>query len=130
MTDYKAGDEVRVFQGGRRPGNPDDGWPGNVTRVSRKYAVAEYEWAYESIGRTIRTTATVEFDMATGHERGDTSSYGARVRTPAQVAEDRRRDEALRVVRTAGIEFRPGRAYSITLEQAEALAEVVKTWEG
>jgi hypothetical protein len=129
MSEFKAGDEVLVFINRRHVHTPEGGWPGTVTKVSRKYAIAEYDYEYTSIGRSVTDRRSVEFDMTNGHERGDASSYGIRVRTPGQVAQDQRRRTALAALKAAGIEFRPGREYTLTLEQAEALAEVVKGWD-
>ena len=40
MADIKVGDEVLVFDvNGRRMGQPEGGWPGEVTKVGRRLAV-------------------------------------------------------------------------------------------
>ena len=131
MVDIKVGDEVRVFPPRSRRGAsaPEGGHRGIVTKVARKYATATYEVTQTWLGREETRPVTVEFDMETGYERGSDSQYGYSVRTPGQVELDRRRSAALTALRDRGIEFKPGREYRITLEQAEALAEVVKTWE-
>lgn len=126
MTGYKAGDEVRVFADRRHP-NVEGGYPGKVTKVGRKYGTAEYEVATQDWrGNPGTDKRTIEFSLDDGTERGSTSSYAATVRTPAQVAEDQRRRAAIAALKAAGIEFRIGREHSFTLEQVEALAEVVK----
>jgi predicted secreted protein len=131
MADYKVGDEVRVFHRDRyTPGAPS-GYAGKVTKAARRYATAEYERTRKVVpwhDETETVTDSVEFDMATGVERGYQHN-GRLVKTPAQVAEDERRKEAIYVLKEAGIEFRLGRERSFTLEQVEALAEVVKDWE-
>ena len=129
MSDYKVGDEVRVFADRRRP-NVEGGYPGKVTKVGRKYGTAEYEVATQDWRGLPRTdTRTIEFSLDDGSERGNTSNYAATVETPAQVLEDQRRRNAIAVLASAGIEFRIGRERWFTLEQIEALAEVVKGWE-
>ena len=130
MTDIKIGDEVRVFPTRYRRGAsaPEGGHRGTVTKVARKYATATYEKTQTWLGREETRPVTVEFDMETGMERDRDSQYGYSVRTPGQVELDLRRNAALTALRASGIEFRPGREYRITLEQAEALAEVVKTF--
>ena len=59
------------------------------------------------------------------------TNYAWTVRTPGQVERDRRRAAALAAIKDAGLEFRlrPGYGHKVTLEQLEALAEVVKTWD-
>jgi len=135
MADYKAGDEVRVFHRDRYTPGPAAGYAGKVTKAARRYATAEYERTRKVVpwhDETETVTDSVEFDMTTGIERGYQHN-GRLVKTPAQVAEDERRKEAIKeaiyVLSEAGIEFRLGRERSFTLEQIESLAEVVKGWE-
>jgi hypothetical protein len=129
MSDYKVGDEVRVFADRRHP-NVEGGYPGKVTKVGRKYGTAEYEVATQDWrGNPGSDRRTIEFSLDDGRERGSSSYYAATVRTTAQVAEDRRHRNAVAVLAAAGIEFRAGRERRFTLGQVEALAEVVKGWE-
>lgn len=122
MDSIKPGDEVRLFITARRwrETQPVGGYPGTVTKIARKYATA----MFESVGAH---GWEVTFDMETGLVRADT--VGMRVRTPGQVERDERRKEALFLLKNHGIEFGFGRERSLTLEQVEALAEVVKRWE-
>lgn len=117
--DIKVGDEVRVIRPSARyhgAGSPEGGWPGRVTKTGRKYATAEYATATRS--------GTVEFDMATGIERGSANStYAVRVKTPAQVEREARKDKARESLFKAGISV-SGPHERLTLEQWEALAEV------
>ena len=126
----KVGDKVRVIMS-RRYGHGKI-WAGRVTKVARKYATAEYEVETTYLnGKPKREKRTIEFDMATGIDRyAHGGTYGDRVRTPAQLEEADRRTGALAALRDHGIEFRPGRERTLTLKQVEALAEVVKSWEG
>jgi hypothetical protein len=130
MTGYEVGQEVRVFEHRRGVRNPDDGYPGTVTKVGRKYGTAEYDITTTNWnGEPHVWHRSVVFCLDSGTER-DGGSYAVKVRTPAQVAEDQRRSAALSVIKSAGIEFRIGRERRFTLEQVEALAEVVKGWDG
>ena len=130
MTEIKVGDEVRVFLRNPYHPDPEGGHVGEVTKVGRRYAAA----TYQRIGTNWRNepetvTVTIEFDMETGYERGDNYGNGRRVKTPVQLILGQRRDAALAVIKAAGIEFHLDREYNVTLEQIEALAEVVKGWE-
>jgi hypothetical protein len=117
------GDEVRVFgRPSRYSKSPPDGYKGTITKVGRKYATATYDLDGGLF--------TIEFDMRDGCERGSVGTHARRVRTPAQVEQDNRREVALTAIRDGGLEFRSGYPPSrLTLEQLEALAEVVKTWD-
>ena len=123
MTTIKAGDEVRVFAA--RP--DDDGKPGIVTRVGRKWATATYEAVlHDWRGNEDRRQREIEFCIADGFERGDQFGNGYRVRTLAQVALDEREAAAVKVLRDAGISLDARRHFS--LDQIEALAEVARTF--
>lgn len=131
MTEIKVGDEVRILKHrSRHDSFPEDGYTGIVTKVARKYATATY---------TRQRTAypagpvedTVEFDMQTGkvRERGDyASNYSLYVRTAEQYEADQRHNAAFAALRERGVLLETAR-HPFTLEQIEALAEVVKTWE-
>lgn len=126
MTTLKAGDEVRVFRRGMYVRDPAEGWTGTVTKVGRKYGTAEYEYipaAWSGTGRRTRE-ATVEFDLATGYEKGDQYGNGVRVKTLEQVALDERTKAAEKVLRDAG--FVTHAASTSPLELLEALAAVVE----
>ena len=128
MADIKPGDEVRVIEGRRYGSNRI--WTGRIAKVARKYATAEYETTRTDWnGKPKAEKRTVEFDMATGWERGTYGTYGIQVRTPAQIDEQERRAGALAEIKAHGVEFKAGRERALTLEQVEALAEVVKTWD-
>ncbi len=104
----KVGDEVRLLAYGTRLARefPEDGVRGYVTKTGRKYATASFE---------------------TGRERDSSGRWY--VRTPEQMERDQRREKALALLAKADIEFRLARDRNLTLEQIEALAEVVKNWE-
>lgn len=120
--DIKVGDEVRVVRPSARfhaAGSPEGGWPGRVTRAARKYAVAEYD-----AGGHART---IEFDMATGIERGSANStYAARVRTPEEMERQARQRKARDILFRAGVSV-DGFHERLALDQWEALAAVAAT---
>jgi hypothetical protein len=124
MTDYKVGDEVRVFGTGHFR---HERWTGHVIRTSRKYAWAEFEQTWtDSAGTEQRRQLEISFDMETGQQRGLNEFY---VKTPEQVEREERKAAAIMALEAAGIEMTPWRKAHITLEEAEALAEVVNGWE-
>jgi len=132
MVDIKVGDEVRVLRHVRYRGDdtPRDGQQATVTKVGRKYATAAWTESRVNFSGTgtYQDDRTIEFNMETGDERD--SRFGYYVRTPEQLAAERRRSEVLAIIKDAGLEFRHGYGERRrTLEQLEALAEVVKTWE-
>lgn len=132
MPDIKVGDEVRVLKRGRSryEAFPEGGYTGTVTKVARKYATATYvreRTAYPPGP----VEETVEFDMETGKLRSGTdysSNYGLYVRTPEQYEAEQRRSAAMTALGGHGVNLDAMR-YRFTLEQIEALAEVVKSWE-
>lgn len=127
MANIKVGDEVRVLKHRNRYDSfPEDGYTGTVTKVARVYATATYvrqRTAYPPGP----VEETVEFDMQTGRLRGSSTSYGVYVKTAEQYEHDERCSvaESLLASRRIRLDFRHG----LTLEQIEALAEVVKTWD-
>lgn len=128
MTSYKEGDEVRVFlvSHRRRRSQSPEGYPGTVTKTGRKYGTAVFE-VLRTIGGKERTNrCEIAFDMSNGMQRGVTEY---RVRTAEQIKLDQRREVALFLVKDAGIEFSFSRERFLTLEQIEALAEVVRNWK-
>lgn len=114
MTGYKAGDRVVVNGTGRFR---HERYDGKVTRTTARYAWAEFD---DASGRE-----EISFDMESGLQRGGNEF---RVRTPEQVDLDDRKAAAIFVLENVGIELK-GKQF-FTTEQAEALAEVVKDWEG
>lgn len=113
----KPRDEVRVFDtSGRSAGQPAGGWPGIVVKVGRTLAHIDYGDARERIET---------FRLSDGR-RND--SYGHRLfLTLAQVAENDRLRAANELLRARGVELSHRRVF--TIEQREALAEVVRTWD-
>ena len=127
MTDTKVGDKLRVIDRSPYRNQPDGGWPATVVKVGRKYATAIYETTHTDWrGQETRNERTVEFDMATGREKGSTTNYGLRVETPEQVEQVARKSAAESVLHARKIRLDFG--HGLTLEQIEALAEVVKTF--
>jgi hypothetical protein len=127
MTDYKEGDEVRVFDR-RAHRQSRNAYPGTVVSVARKYAIAEYERIFSrSDGTESSQTSTVQFDMATGRERGVDSMYCLLVMSRERAEADDRQAAAEQDLRDVGVRLDSG--HSFTLEQIEALAEVVKAWD-
>jgi hypothetical protein len=104
MLDVKVGDEVVVFDAN----GPRRGRLGVVASVGRKYF---------TIGRE-------QFRLDDGRIN---DGYGHRwVKTLSEAAEIARREAATKALRESGIDLRLG--YRHTVEQLEALAEVVKTF--
>ena len=127
MTSYKEGDEVRVFPvSHRRRSQSPEGYPGTVTKTGRKYGTAVFEVPWTIGGKERTQQCEIAFDMTNGMQRGVTEY---RVRTAEQIKLDQRREVALFIVKDAGIEFSFGRERFLTLEQIEALAEVVRNWK-
>lgn len=127
MATISEGDEVRVFNRSRYASTPEGGYQAVVTRVGRKYATAEYQRARtDFMGRPTSRAGTVEFDMATGYEKGDEYGNGLRVLTPAQVEADARLTAARAVLREVGVDITA--RSRLTGEQIEALAEVAKSF--
>jgi len=126
----KPGDEVRVLCRIRRRSQdiPEGGYRATVTRTARKYATAAFTERWTGYaGQEQRREREINFDMETGQVRADTE--GLYVRTPEQVERDERRRVALFHLDNAGVELKMWHRHHLTLEQIEALAEVVKTWE-
>ena len=128
MADINPGDEVRVLKHRNRYDQfPEDGYTGTVTKVARKYATATYvrqSTAYPPGPVEV----AVEFDMQTGKVRDEDRHYGIYIRTAGQYEHDQRESEAIAVLREHNISLDFTRR-KFALEQIEALAEVVKTWE-
>ena len=113
MSDLKVGDEVRVFDtNGPRMGQPAGGWPGVVTSVGRKYLTIDYGTKTEKF----------EFD---GRRANDPHGH-RRFKTPDEVASDERRHRAIAPLEAHKIRLESG--HRLTLEQIEALADVVRTF--
>jgi hypothetical protein len=128
MADIKVGDEVRVLKHRNRYSSfPAEGYAGTVTKIARKYATATY---------TRQRTAypagpvedTVEFDMQTGRVRDGSTNYDIYVQTAEQYERDQRLSAAIAALTARKIQLDFG--HGLTLEQIEALAEVVKTFDG
>lgn len=127
MTYIQPGDEVRILKHrGRHDTFPEGGYTGTVTKVARKYATATYV-RHRSAWPAGPVEEAVEFDMETGKPRDEGRHYGIYVRTAEQYERDQRHSAAVAAVRASGIQLDARRKF--TLEQIEALAEVVKTWE-
>ena len=126
MADIKAGDEVRVLRTRRGYGltPPEGGYRATVTRTGRRYATAVFDEALAA-GQGTREWE-ISFDMETGIVRADTDGWY--VRTPDELDREERRKMAMFLLGERGIEVKLGYANSLTLDQIEALAEVVKTW--
>jgi hypothetical protein len=125
----KAGDEVRVLCriSRRSQSIPEGGYRAIVTKVARKYATAVFTERWTLGGQEQRREREISFDMETGQARADTE--GLYVRTPEQLDRDERRKVALFHLDNAGVELKMWQRSHLTLEQIEALAEVVKTWD-
>lgn len=113
MPDYQVGDEVRVFDvndRGRHPG----GRVGKVVKTGRTLVTVTSPGCNPAEGE--------KFSMSDGRKP---DAYRHRyIRTLDEVAADRRREAALSVLSDRRIDIHRA---SLTTEQIEALAEVVKT---
>lgn len=116
-----VGQEVRVFTGRRRD---EDGQPGVIARVGRKWGVATYEARlHDWRGNTSVGQREIEFDLETGFERGDQFGNGYQVRTPERAEMERREHEAVMFLRENGIDIL--QRARLTLEQLEAIAALL-----
>lgn len=115
MIDIQEGDEVRVYDvNGSRRGQPEGGWVGTVEKVGRTLAHIDYPGGH----------GAEQFRLSDGR-RND--RYGHQYfRTLAQADEWDRRVSAASILRDRGVEL--SNRHSFTLEQIEALAEVVQAW--
>lgn len=126
------GDEVRLFftRPLIRPLYPADGIPGTVLRAGRKYAVAEFTYR-QAKGRPpvlgSQTTREVSFDMATGHVQADTD--GLLVKTPARLAGEERRKQALSWLGSYRIDVGHWNRMNLPTGQLCQLAAVARSWE-
>jgi hypothetical protein len=115
----KVGDEVRVFSvNGKRAGQPEGGWVGEVTRVGRKLIDIKYPGAYAHSG--------VETFRLDGQKTNDEYAHES-FQTMEQFAQSERKSTAQAALRDAGLELETRARSRLTLEQLEALAEVVTT---
>jgi hypothetical protein len=112
VNDYKVGDEVVVYAN-TRPGGP--GQPGEIVKVGRTLLHIRYGGHEQAFRMDTQCTNEVQY----GH--------GTYFRTPEEDALVKRRADAERLLRERGVEL-SNRA-TFTLEQIEALAEVVRNWE-
>ena len=125
----KPGDEVRVLMRISRRGAqvPRMGRSGHRdSRPGRKYADSRVRG---NTGRTLRVAAraaSARLKLRHGKRHRARRYEGWYVRTPEQFHLDKRRKMALFLLGESGIEFKFGRERSLTLEQIEALAEVVQ----
>lgn len=113
MTGYNVGDEVIVYANVRRDGTGDRG---EIVKVGRTLVHIRYRgWVQP-------------FRMDTQHSNDKQYGHGTYFRTLEEDALVRRRADAEGYLRKHGIDLSTRARF--TLEQAEALAEVVKGWEG
>jgi hypothetical protein len=112
MSDYKVGDPVTVYASVR---GDSGGQPGEIVKVGRTLVRIRY-------GRQEQA-----FRMDTQQSNDKQYGYGTYFRTEEQAHEADRESEATTLLREHGIELTLGSR--LTLEQVEALAEVVRSWE-
>ena len=114
MEKIKVGDKVRVFDvNGRRMGQPDGGWEGEVVRVGSKLA-----------GITYGGYAPKMFRLDTGSAN---DSYGHQSFLTIEQAEGKaRKDAAVQILWEHKVILDFG--HKLTTEQIEALAEVARTF--
>lgn len=116
MTTYRRGDKVKVFdRNGRRAGQPDGGWDGEIVKVGSKYVHIAYP------GK-----ANPQAFHPDTRQASDTNSF--RSFLPADEAKDqaeanRRRADAERVLGSYGLRVMAGAG--TPLEVVEAVAETL-----
>jgi hypothetical protein len=96
-------------------------YDGRVAKIARKYVTIEY-W------RSPGNTSEIEFDIETQKERGNTSHYAARFRTPAQQDWTDRQQAVQEGLHALGL--RASNVTSdgrLTLEEGEAIIELVRS---
>jgi hypothetical protein len=112
VSDYKVGDPVVVYANSRRDGS---GLPGEIVKVGRTLLRIRYGGFEQA------------FRMDTKHSNEVQCGYGTYFRTPEEDVLVKRRADAENFLRERGVELSNRRSFS--LEQIEALAEVVRNWE-
>jgi hypothetical protein len=115
-AEIQVDQEVRVFDSpywAERSGMPPGGWVGRIIKITPK----QVHIRYGEIGR-------VDVFAREG-QRIASGDIWRKFRTLPQVEEDERWHAALHVLRQREIKLDPR---SFTIEQVEALAEVVKTF--
>jgi hypothetical protein len=118
MMNVKVGDEVRVFPRQLRDAK-GDGTPGKVTRVGRTLFGVEVHMGGWS------QTVTFRMENGTIHDR-----YGHMCAlTPEEVARRHRHAAAAAVLQDRRVVLDSLRCRTLTVEQMEALAEVVATFQ-
>ena len=117
-----AGDEVRVFDvNGRRMGQPEGGWPGTVVKVTPSRAYIVYAGIYGIRARETGEPFALEDGCKIDRMRH------RRFKTLEQADRDQRMAAARLLLRLHGIVL--DLRHALSLEQAEALAEVAAAWE-
>jgi hypothetical protein len=112
--DIKVGDEVRVFDGWHARQDRTSA-PGKVVKVGRTLVRIKYKGREDAF----------RIDTGIINESGG----GAEFMTLAQVERDERRTIAMFVLNAHRIEIKTGYDRSFTLEQIEALAALVATFD-
>jgi hypothetical protein len=119
LQNLKVGDEVRVLDtNGRRVGQPDGGWIGRVEKVGRTLVTVSYPGCRPAEGE--------KFSMTDGCKPNDAYRH-RHIHTVDEVERQARRSAAVAVLRKHGVDL--SHRFMRTIEQIEALAEVVKTWD-
>jgi len=111
----EVGDTVKVFDiNGKRVGQPEGGWDGEVTKVGRALITIKYA------GRnTVFRIDTGRTNDAYAHQHYE---------TVAEAARNERYAKARNTLTEFGLDFRLGKR--ATLDQVEALAELVNSFKG
>lgn len=114
MGDIKLGDEVRVFDvNGRRNGQPEGGWPGEVVRVGRTLVDIQYRSRIDS------------FRIDSGRVN---DKYGHQwFKTLEQAAAAERLNGAHQILREHKVSLERGNTF--TADQVERLAALVRSFD-
>jgi hypothetical protein len=115
LYDLKVGDRVQVFESnGRRSGQPEGGWDGEVTKKGNKLLTVKWRWS-ETV-----------FRLDTGQFNSKSYSHFYHVKTVEKAAADLRRNGLLGKLRNLGLEIRFDRKSEFTTDKLEAVVKVLE----
>jgi hypothetical protein len=115
LYDLKVGDRVQVFENcGRRSGQPEGGWDGEVIKAGRKLLTVKWGRGEEV------------FRLDTGQYNSKSYPHFYRVKTVEQAAADLRRQGLLNKLNEMGLEIRFHHKSEFTTDKLEAVVKVLE----